>query len=115
MAKGNNQRFFGYALVGGLLALLVYLLTKGNSLLHESVSASILSSSGTVLPDAYGIPQFDTRMPATVPPGAGSPLPPLNSSGQTDWNPSDPSKSSCPAGYQLWHNVADNSYQCLPS
>lgn len=115
MARGKDQRYVGYAIVAGLLALLYYLLQKGGSFLHESVSSSILSSSGTVLPNALGIAQYDPRVPASVPPGAANPLIPLAADGTQTWNPADPTKATCPAGYLLWYNNQDGTYQCLPS
>lgn len=113
--RGDNQRYFGYALIAGLLSVLYYLLKNGSSFLHEGVSGGIVTSAGTILPDKYGIPQFDTRIPASVPPGQTDAIAPIDSNGTTNWNPSNPLAASCPIGYQLYHNVTDGTYQCVPT
>ena len=114
-SRGDQQRFFGYALIAGLLALLYYLLKNGSTFLHEGVSTSIITSAGTIVPDANGIPQFDTRIPATVPPGQGAAVAPIDANGVTNWNPSDPVAATCPMGYTKYHNVTDGTYQCVPN
>lgn len=114
MSHRQTQQGVGTVIIAALVALLVYLLTKGGSFLHESVSAGIVTGAGTVTSDpATGYPQFDTRFPQTVPANAGSAVPPLDANGQANWNPANPLQATCPAGYQMWHNATDGTYQCL--
>lgn len=114
MASEKQQQDTGAFIIAALIALLLYLLSKGNPFLHESVSAGIVTGANTILPDpTTGAPQFDTRIPASVPANVGTAVPPIDSSGALNWNPSDPRTASCPGGYTLWRNVTDGTYQCL--
>lgn len=112
----KQQEHTGWGIIAGLIALLLYLLSKGNSLLHETVSASIVTGAGTITSDLVtGAPQYDTRIPSTVPEQEAFAVPPINADGSLNPHPANPATlAPAPVGYTLWHNVADNSYWYLP-
>jgi hypothetical protein len=92
--------------------LLYYLNSKG--LLHESVS-SIITPQGTIIADPItGAPQYDASNTATIPPGVGLGVAPLDAMGHPTPNPADPTRCSCPSGFTLWHNISPDSYWCIP-
>jgi hypothetical protein len=109
----TEQHKFGLGMAA-LAALILYLLQK-KGLLHESVSSTILSGSGTVLQDPVtGGPQFDQSIAASIPANEAFAVKPIAADGTVTWNPSDPRRATCPMGYTLWHNATDGSYECIP-
>lgn len=111
----KHQETAGWVLLAGFGALLAYLLKNSSSLLHESVSSSIVTGAGTVTPDpATGVPQYDTSIASTIPEAEAFAIKPIASDGTLTQYPANPKGASCPIGYQLWHNAHDNSYWCLP-
>lgn len=102
----NKESTFGIVLAVGA-ALLLYALSKRGSL-HESVSSRIVPSQ-----EGTGYPQFDSRDPSTIPQNLTNSVYPLDSTGVATANPADPTKATCPSGFLLWHDIADNSYVCL--
>ena len=104
---------FGLALAG-LAALILWLLNR-KGLLHESVSARIITPQGTILSDPLtGAPQFDSRVAVTVPANEEFAIPPIDGNGVVTFDLKIPQRASCPTGYQLWKNVATGSYECIP-
>jgi len=103
-------------IIAALVAFVLYLLTKGG-LLHESVSAGIITPQGTVIPDpATGYPQFDASNPLTLPANFSSATPPIDSTnGAITTAPRDPKRATCPVGYSLWHdaNGGPGGYWCI--
>lgn len=108
MRRMNQNREYGL-FIAVVAAVLLWLLHK-KGYLHEAVSAAILfpSQPGT------GFPQYDTRNASTVPENEAFAIKPIDSLGKVTEHPGDPSKITCPVGYKQWHNVADDSYWCLP-
>lgn len=102
----KQEQIFGIALVSGA-GILLYLLNK-KGLLHESVSSRIVPSQ-----EGTGYPQFDSRDPSTIPSSISNSVYPLDNQGNATPNPKDPTKASCPSGFLLWHDIADDSYVCL--
>lgn len=116
MAKGRKQENTGWLILGGLGLLLLWLLSKGNSLLHESVSSSILTPYGTVTSDPVtGAPQYDPSIAASIPQNEEAAIPPICGPGAATFTPSNPKACSCPQGYTLWKNVRAMIYECIPS
>lgn len=112
----TRERTLGIVLATAVAALL-YMLTR-SGLLHESVSAAIdptlLTPQGTVTPDPVtGRPRFDSRVPRTVPANYASKIAPIDSLGVITSTPYNPSKATCPAGYQLFNDAADGTYWCI--
>lgn len=104
----------GLGLTGVAVFLLWLLNRKG--LLHESVTAKIITSQGTVLSDPVtGAPQFDHTVPSTVPPNEEFAIAPIDGDGTVTFNIRQPRKASCPSGYQLWKDAASGRYECIPS
>ena len=114
MAKQTREHHLGYALVAAALFILWWLNKQG--LLHESVSSSIVTAAGTVTSDPLtGFPQYDPRVPATIPTNIDKAVFPIAADGTISPNPSDPTRCSCPTGTTPWHNAADDSYWCVPT
>lgn len=111
----QHQEHAGLWIIGIFIALLAWLLrSQSNPILHESVTSSILTPDATTVPDpATGCPQFDTRIVATIPNNQGNAFAPIGADGVVSYSPTLP--PSCPINSVLWHNVADGSYQCIPS
>lgn len=110
----TREQQTGLFIVGGA-ALLLYFLSKAG-LLHESVSSAIVSPENTVLSDPKtGFPQYDPRIPATIPAGEDFALRPISADGQVTEHPADPTTCTCPQGYSPYHNVQDDSYWCIPA
>jgi hypothetical protein len=113
MAKQTREHHLGYALVAIALFILWWLNKQG--LLHESVSSSIVSAAGTVVADPVtGFPQFDPRVPSTVPTNIADAVAPIDVHGTITNSPANPALSSCPIGTSHYHNVADDTYWCVP-
>lgn len=110
----KKQQTFGIALAAGA-AFLLWLLSK-KGLLHESVTSQIVTGQGTITSDpATGAPNFSTADTRTYNPAQyAAAIPPISGPGPATQYPSNPQAASCPEGYQLWHNVDDNSYWCMP-
>ncbi len=101
--------------IAALVAFILYLLTKGG-LLYESVSAGIVTTQGTVIPDSFGFPQFDASNPSTLPANFSSATPPIDSTnGAITTAPRNPKQATCPVGYSLWHdaNGGPGGYWCI--
>jgi len=112
--KLKRESIFGIILAAIALALFYLFNKKG--LLHESVSSKIITGAGTVVSAAStGFPQYDTRVPATVPETEAFAIAPIDSHGNVTQFPADPLSSTCPVGYSKWHNIADGSTWCLPN
>lgn len=110
----KRESIFGLILAAIAIALFYLFNKKG--LLHEGVSSSIITAQGTVIPDMVtGFPQYDTRIPATVPEAEAFALKPLDSLGNATQFPANPMKATCPIGYSKWNNAADGSTWCLPN
>lgn len=105
MTKNREYGLF----IAIVAAVLLWILSK-KGYLHEAVSAAVLfpSQPGT------GFPQYDTRNVSTVPEQEAFAIKPIASGGSITEHPADPSGITCPVGYTPWHNVADDSYWCLP-
>lgn len=113
----SKQSTSGYIILGGFAALLLYLLSKGNTLLHETVSSSIVTAAGTITSDPLtGAPQFDASDTRTYDPAryAGA-VAPIDTNGRVTQYPSDPVRCTCPQGFEKWKDVVDNSYWCFPT
>lgn len=112
----DKQQTTGWVLLAGFAALLAYLLKNSSSLLHESVTAGIVTPQNTVKSDPMtGLPQYDSRIPATVPANEEFAQAPLNTAtGTGDNHPASAALAVCPIGYQLYKNAADGSLWCIP-
>lgn len=109
----KREGYYGMGLAA-LAAFILYWLNK-KGLLHESVSASIITPNGTVQSQAgTGLPQYDVRDSRTIPDGEDFAVNPISSMGVVTQHPSDPNKASCPQGYTLYHEVSTDSYLCIP-
>jgi len=99
----------------GLAALLLWLLNR-KGLLHEAVTAKIITPQGTILSDPVtGAPQFDSTVQATVPVNEEFAVPPIDGDGKVTYAVRIPTKASCPSGYVLWKDAATGHYECIPS
>jgi hypothetical protein len=114
MARRKQQETTGYLILAIFGAILLWLLTRGKSILHESVQSAILTPQGTVTPDPVtGAPQFDPRI--DVPANEEYAIAPICGPGPATFNPVNPKACSCPSGYVLWKNVGSGGYECIPS
>jgi hypothetical protein len=115
----TKQQGFGTILIVAFVLLLVWLLEKGSSFLHESVTSNIVTPQNTITPDPVtGCPRFDSSIPATVPaaysaPGAQIVCPISPASGGANCYPPDPASCSCPMGWTLWNDAHTGAYMCL--
>jgi hypothetical protein len=109
----TDEQKFG-TLVAGAAVFLLWLLNR-KGLLHESVSAKIITPQGTILSDpATGAPQFDHRVAATIPPNEEFAVAPIDGDGAVTWSLRIPQRASCPTGYRLWRDAANGRYECIP-
>jgi len=112
----KRENIFGLALAAIALFLLWLMNKKG--LLHESVSAKIggatVTTAGTILPDEFGFPVYDTRYPSTVPETEAFAIAPIDTNGNITQFPKNPRGCTCPIGFSKWRNAADSSLWCLP-
>lgn len=107
MAKRKQQETTGYIILAIFGAVLLWLLTKGQNILHESVTTKFVS------PDPVtGAPMFDPRT-GDVPANEEAAIPPICGPGPATYTPINPKACTCPAGYQLWKNAAAG-YECIP-
>ena len=95
-------KYVGASLLALVVVAIFYLLTKGKSILHESVQATLVLGYDPVT----GAPQFDSNQTSTIPQRATvDPLPfPPDST-----NPHD---LTCPQGFDLWKDVS-GGYHCV--
>ena len=101
----SAQRTFGWAIIAGFVALLLWILGK-----HATLASSVPTTGGNVFlttPDPVtGCPQFSSAQPSTIPPGQGIPALKDPLSGQVI--------TLAPAGYSLWKDQTQNSYWYFP-
>lgn len=108
----HGQRFG--LILAGLAALLLWLLNR-KGLLHEAVSANIITPQGTVLSDPLtGAPQFDHRVASTIPLNEEFAIAPIDGNGNVTFELKVPQRATCPEGYQMWKDVATGRYECIP-
>lgn len=101
--------------LSALAAFLLWLLNR-NGLLHEAVTAKIITPQGTVLSDPVtGAPQFDHTIASTIPVNEEFAIAPIDGNGNVTFDLKVPQRASCPRGYQLWRDVATGRYECIPN
>ena len=106
MSKAQENTGWLFLAVFG--ALLLWLLTKGQQVLHASATTLIQPDPAT------GAPQFNSNDPTTYDPNqyAASIKPICQGGGPLS---SSPSTCSCPEGYTLWHDTNSGNYFCFPN
>jgi len=113
MAKQQDTGYYVIAIFG---AILLWLLTRGQSLVSASVTSMIGApvQNGVIAPDQYGNPQFNSQVPATFNAAAyAAAVNPICAGGVITAGPADPSTCSCPQGYTLWHDIGGGAYVCM--
>jgi hypothetical protein len=111
----TREGYYGMGLAAIAAAILYWLSKQG--LLHESVTGGIVTPDGTIASQSgTGIPQYDITNPSTFDEAQlNASVPPLDQYGKATQNPSDPTRSTCPIGYTLYHEVTSGAYWCLPN
>lgn len=105
-----------FGLVLAAIALALFYLFHKSGLLHESVTASIITPQGTVTSNPQtGYPQFDSRSPATIPAARADAVAPIDTNGAITQFPKDVLGCTCPIGTQKWQDVSDGSVWCIPT
>ncbi len=107
----KNEVIFGLALA--ILAALILWLLNRAGLLHETVSATVITGGIVSFDPATGLPRYDTRFPQTVPKQEAQAIRPIQSDGRVS-EFGNAATASCPIGYQLWINAANGGSWCLP-
>lgn len=107
----TREQKFGIGLLALIAFLLWWLSKKG--LIHESVTSTVLAGSAKILPnDALtGAPTFDAN---SVPDNEEAAIPPIDGDGTARFDVKYPQRASCPIGYQLWKNLVNGTYECIP-
>lgn len=113
MKKVNHEGYFGLILAA--IAVLVLWLLNKKGLLHESVTAGIITPQGTITSSVEGYPQFDATNTATYDPQKYAlSVAPIDTNGQITNQPRNRTGATCPIGYSKWVDVVDNSIWCMP-
>jgi len=113
MSRKKHESTFGIILAA-IAILLLWLMNKGG-LLHESVSAKIITPEGTITSSPEGYPMFDPSDPRTIEPSQfAASVAPLDNRGVAGHFPSDRVNCTCPIGWDKWVNARDNAIWCVP-
>ena len=109
----KNESIFGIILAAIALFIL-WLMNKGG-LLHESVSARIVTPEGTITSSTEGYPMFNPNDSRTIDPAQfAASVAPLDTNGQSTHFPKDRVNCTCPIGWDKWVNAQDNGIWCVP-
>jgi hypothetical protein len=107
MSKAQENA--GWIFTAIFAAILLWLLTKGQSVLHGSATVTFLQ------PDpATGAPVFNSNDPTTYDVNAfAKSVKAVCNTGLT--GAIDPTSCSCPSGYTMWYDSNSGNYFCFPT
>jgi len=110
----KEEATFGI-LLAIIAAIFIWLMSK-SGLLHESVSAKIITPQGTITTSSEGYPMFDPSDPRTISPSQfAASVAPLDNNGMATHQPTDRVNCTCPVGWDKWVNARDNGIWCVPT